>query len=180
MGIGWLYQRLLFPAPRPADAPAHRTEDAICQRRNSASCRQTLLSMTGLDFLQGVIDGRCPRRRSRRRSAFRSSEVEQGRAVFEGVPQIAHYNPIGIVHGGFAMTLLDSALACAMHTTLDKGEAYTTLEIKVNLVRPLTKETGLVRAEGRVLHRGRTRRAPRKATSRMRAASFTRTPRRRA
>jgi uncharacterized protein (TIGR00369 family) len=60
------------------------------------------------------------------------------------------------VHGGFAMTLLDSALGCAIHTTLGKGETYTTLEIKVNLVRPLTKETGPVRAEGRVIHRGRT------------------------
>ena len=76
--------------------------------------------------------------------------------MFTGEPQARHYNPIGTVHGGFAMTLLDSALACAIHSTLAKGETYTTLEIKVNLVRPLTKETGLVRAEGRILHRGRT------------------------
>jgi uncharacterized protein (TIGR00369 family) len=76
--------------------------------------------------------------------------------VFEGEPQSRHYNPIGSVHGGFAMTLLDSALGCAVHSMLGKGETYTTLEIKVNLVRPLTKDTGLVSAEGRILHRGRS------------------------
>jgi uncharacterized protein (TIGR00369 family) len=60
------------------------------------------------------------------------------------------------VHGGFAMTLLDSALGCAVFSTLLKGDTWTTLEIKVNLVRPLTKDTGMVRAEGRIIHRGRT------------------------
>lgn len=115
-----------------------------------------LLSHTGLDFLQGVVDGRLPAPPIAETLGFALVAVEKGRAIFEGVPQQRHYNPIGVVHGGFAMTLLDSALGCAVHTMLDKGEAYTTLEIKVNMVRPLTNETGLVRAEGRVLHRGRT------------------------
>ena len=87
---------------------------------------------------------------------FHLTEAEQGRAVFEGVPEFRHYNPIGTVHGGFAATLLDSALGCAIFSTLAKGEAWTTLELKFNLVRPLTKETGPVRAEGRIVHRGRT------------------------
>src|SRR5262249_43080356 len=87
---------------------------------------------------------------------FTLVEVEHGRAVFEGEPQFRHYNPIGTVHAGFAATLLDSAVACAVHSTLAKGEAYTTLEIKLNLVRALTSKTGAVRGEGRVLHRGRT------------------------
>jgi uncharacterized protein (TIGR00369 family) len=115
-----------------------------------------LLSESGLDFLQGVIDGRHPAPPIAQTLGFALVAVEKGRAIFEGTPQHKHYNPIGVVHGGFAMTLLDSALGCAVHTALDKGDAYTTLEIKVNLVRPLTKDTGLIRAEGRVLHRGRT------------------------
>jgi uncharacterized protein (TIGR00369 family) len=82
--------------------------------------------------------------------------VANGRAVFEGVPRYEHYNPIGTVHGGFAATLLDSALACAIFSTMRAGEAWTTLELKLNLVRALTEATGPVRAEGRVIHRGRT------------------------
>lgn len=117
---------------------------------------ETLLQYDGLTFLRGLIDGTFPAPPITQTLGFTLSEVEHGRAVFTGEPQARHYNPIGTVHGGFAMTLLDSALACAIHSTLAKGEAYTTLEIKVNLVRPLTQETGLVRAEGRVLHRGRT------------------------
>ncbi len=115
-----------------------------------------LLSQSGLDFLKGVIDGRLPAPPIAETLGFTLVAVENGRAIFEGVPEHRHYNPIGVVHGGFAMTLLDSALGCSVHTTLDKGDTYTTLEIKVNLVRPLTKDTGLIRAEGRILHRGRT------------------------
>ena len=117
---------------------------------------QVLLSHGGLDFLQGVIDGQFPAPPMAETLGFRLVAVEKGRAVFEGLPDHRHYNPLGVVHGGYAMTLLDSALGCSVHTTLDKGDAYTTLEIKVNLVRPLTKDTGLVRAEARILHRGRT------------------------
>lgn len=117
---------------------------------------ETLLEHDGLTFLRGLKEGRFPAPPITQTLGFTLSEVEAGRAVFTGEPQFKHYNPIGSVHGGFAMTLLDSALACAIHTTLAKGESYTTLEIKVNLVRPLSQDTGLVRAEGRVIHRGRT------------------------
>ena len=79
-----------------------------------------------------------------------------GRAVFEGLPEFRLYNPIGSVHGGFAATLLDSALGCAIFSTLAKGEAWTTLELKLNFVRAMNKDTGPVRAEGRIIHRGRT------------------------
>ncbi len=88
---------------------------------------------------------------------FHLTEADTGRAVFEGLPEARHYNPIGTVHGGFAATLLDSALGCAIFSTLAKGDGWTTLELKFNLVRPLTKDTGMVRAEGRIVHRGRTR-----------------------
>ena len=117
---------------------------------------ETLLQHDGLAFLRGLLEGRFPAPPITQTLGFTLSDVEYGRAVFTGTPQERHYNPIGTVHGGFAMTLLDSALACAIHSTLAKGETYTTLEIKVNLVRPLTKETGPVRAEGRLIHRGRT------------------------
>jgi uncharacterized protein (TIGR00369 family) len=117
---------------------------------------ETLTQHDGLTFLRGLRDGLFPAPPITQTLGFTLAEVDPGRAVFTGIPEFRHYNPIGSVHGGFAMTLLDSALACAIHSTLAKGETYTTLEIKVNLVRPLTSDTGTVRAEGRVIHRGRT------------------------
>jgi uncharacterized protein (TIGR00369 family) len=80
--------------------------------------------------------------------------VEPGRAVFAIEPMEYHYNPIGSVHGGVACTLLDSAMGCAVHTTLPAGVGYTTAELKVNLVRAITSATGLLEAEGKVIHRG--------------------------
>lgn len=118
--------------------------------------QETLLAQDGVAFLQGIIDGRFPPPPITQTLGFRLVLVEKGRVQFEGEPQPRHYNPIGSVHGGFAMTLLDSALACAVHSTLSKGEAYTSLEIKVNFVRPLGALTGPVIAEGRVIHRGRS------------------------
>jgi len=82
-------------------------------------------------------------------------EVELGRAVFAGVPGEHAYNPIGTVHGGYAATLLDSACGCAVHSRLAAKQAYTTVEIKVAYHKALTRETGLVRAEGVVLSMGR-------------------------
>ena len=78
-----------------------------------------------------------------------------GRVVFIGTPRFKHYNPIGTVHGGYAATLLDSCMACAVHTHLQPGQGYTTVEFKINLVRPMTAETGEVRAEGRTINVGR-------------------------
>ena len=78
------------------------------------------------------------------------------RRLGQCMPEFRHYNPIGVVHGGFAATMLDSALGCAIHSTLKKGEGYTTLELKVNLVRAITKDTGRLIAEGKLIHRGRT------------------------
>jgi uncharacterized protein (TIGR00369 family) len=86
---------------------------------------------------------------------FTLVEVDDGRAVFRGIPGEQHLNPIGSVHGGFAATLLDSALGCAVQTTLPAGVGYSTLELSVNLVRGITPATGPVLAEGRVVHAGR-------------------------
>jgi uncharacterized protein (TIGR00369 family) len=117
---------------------------------------EMLTSYDGLGFLTAMIAGTIPNPPMSETLGFHLVEVERGRAVFEGLPDYRHYNPIGTVHGGFAMTLLDSSLGCAVFSTLAKGDTWTTLELKVNLVRPLTKDTGVVRAEGRIIHRGRT------------------------
>ena len=92
-------------------------------------------SYDGLAFLRAIVDGTVPNPPISELMGFHLVEVEQGRAVFEGVPEFRHYNPIGTVHGGFAATLLDSALGCAIFSTLHKGDTWTTLELKLNFVR---------------------------------------------
>lgn len=115
-----------------------------------------LMRDDGVTFLREMVAGRYPVPPMAALLGFTLIEVDEGRAVFAGLPEPRHYNPIGVVHGGFAATILDSALGCAVHSTLKKGESYTTLELKVNLVRAITKDTGRVIAEGRIIHRGRT------------------------
>jgi uncharacterized protein (TIGR00369 family) len=117
---------------------------------------EALKTYDGLSFLKAIIAGTLPSPPMSEVLNFHLIEAENGRAAFEGTPEYRFYNPIGTVHGGFAATLLDSALGCAIFSTLAKGEGWTTLELKFNLVRPLTKDTGPVRAEGRIVHRGRT------------------------
>jgi uncharacterized protein (TIGR00369 family) len=117
---------------------------------------EVLTSYDGLGFLRAIVDGSVPQPPISETLGFHLVEADHGRAVFEGLPEFRHYNPIGSVHGGFAATLLDSALGCAIFSTIAKGDTWTTLELKFNLVRPLSKDTGPVRAEGRVVHRGRT------------------------
>lgn len=111
---------------------------------------------SGRDLLQRVVDGLYPAPPIAGLLNFALTEVEDGRVVFRGMPGERHLNPLGSVHGGWAATLLDSALGCAVHSLLDKGEAYTTAEFKVNLTRPITPKTGEVICEGRVIHKGRT------------------------
>jgi uncharacterized protein (TIGR00369 family) len=108
----------------------------------------------GLEFLVAIRDGRLPAPPVSRLLDFVLAEVEPGRAVFEGLPWEAQYNPIGSVHGGVVSTLLDSALSCAVHSTLPAGTGYTTVELKVNFVRPVVVGTGRLRCEGRVIHVG--------------------------
>ena len=110
--------------------------------------------LSGLDYLKLFVEGKRPPPPMASTLDFTMSEVEEGRAVFVGQPAEFHYNPIGVVHGGYAMTLLDSAMGCAVQSVLAAGEGYTSLETNVNFVRPITLETGRVRCEGTVLHRG--------------------------
>jgi len=112
--------------------------------------------LSGLEFIKAIFDGKLPSPPITATMGFTGGSVEEGKVTFVGEPGEHLYNPIGVVHGGFAMTLLDSAMGCAVHTTLGVGEAYTTLEAKVNFVRPITLETGPVRCEGTVIHRGGT------------------------
>jgi uncharacterized protein (TIGR00369 family) len=130
--------------------------DVDDQRNIGVTPVEKILDYDGLGFLKAIIDGTLPKPPIADLLGFDITEAETGRAVFECVPDFKHYNPIGTVHGGLAMTLLDSCMSCAIQTTLAKGEMYTTLEAKVNLVRGITKDTGLIRATGRLIHRGRT------------------------
>ena len=111
-------------------------------------------SLAGIDFLRAIRDGKLAAPPIAELLGFRLAEVEPGYAVFELTPAEQHYNPIGVVHGGLAMTLLDSAMGCSVHTKLPAGSGYTTLEVKVHLVRAVLASTGRLRAIGRLVHLG--------------------------
>jgi uncharacterized protein (TIGR00369 family) len=113
------------------------------------------LQLTGLDFMQRMIAGEFPPPPIAELLGFRLVEVSEGDAIFEVTPDDSHYNPIGVIHGGLAMTLLDSAAGCAVHTTLPLGQAYTSLETKVSFLRPVSSDSGLLRAHGWVTKPGR-------------------------
>jgi uncharacterized protein (TIGR00369 family) len=110
--------------------------------------------VTGLEFLRAIGAGELPGAPIAELLGIAPVEVEEGRVVFEAVPEPRHYNPIGTVHGGLAATLLDSAMGCAVHSTLPAGVGYTTVELKVNFTRPITSDTGRILSEGTVVHRG--------------------------
>lgn len=111
--------------------------------------------LPGLEVMRRMAAGELPQPAISHTLGFRLTEVDEGRAVFEGEPAEFHYNPIGTVHAGFALTLLDSAMGCALVTTLPADTPWTTLEVKANFTRALTSETGLVRCIGTVVHPGR-------------------------
>ena len=112
------------------------------------------VKLSGIDYMRELIAGRIAPPPIMKLLGYRLARVEEGLAVFECEPGEQHYNPIGVVHGGLAMTLLDSAMGCSVHTRLPLGKGYTTLEVKINLVRAITAQTGTVRATGRVIHFG--------------------------
>jgi uncharacterized protein (TIGR00369 family) len=114
-----------------------------------------LADKTGLEAMQAMLAGELPYPHIADTLDFSLVEAGAGKAVFQGTPQLAHYNPMGSVHGGWFATLLDSALGCAVQTMLPAGRAYTTAELGVNIVRAATLRTGPLRAIGTVLHCGR-------------------------
>jgi len=111
--------------------------------------------MSGLDFVRGLVDGTLPLNTIAQTLGYDVSEVENGRVVVTAIPNGIHLNPAGTVHGGFAATLLDSCMGLAVQSTLERGVGQTTLEFKISLLRPITPETGVIKAEGIVLSRGR-------------------------
>lgn len=116
---------------------------------------EQLVSLSGREMLDAMLAGRLPAPPIGRTLAFRLVEIDDGVAIFEGEPGEFLLNPLGTVHGGWAMTLIDSATSCALHTRLPAGAGYTTIETKVNMTRAIRAEDGPVRCEGRVLSQGR-------------------------
>jgi uncharacterized protein (TIGR00369 family) len=116
---------------------------------------EEVAGLTGLQLFEAMLAGSLPSAPIAETLDFLMVEIAHGHAVFQGRPLARHYNPMGGVHGGWFATLLDSALGCAVHSTLEAGRGYTTAELKVNIVRPLSEKVPLVRAEGRVIHLGR-------------------------
>ena len=110
--------------------------------------------MSGLEYMQKLMRGELPASPIGELMNFRLVEVSEGKAVMELEPSERFYNGVGIMHGGVAATLLDSALGCAVNATMPAGRIFTTLEMKVNYVRPLRRETGTVRCEASIIHVG--------------------------
>jgi uncharacterized protein (TIGR00369 family) len=114
-----------------------------------------LRTRSGAEFLEAIGKGELPMPHIGETLEFWPVEWQVGRMVFQGTPHIGHYNPIGSVHGGWIATILDSAVGCAVHSTLPAGTGYTTVELKLNYVRAVTAQSGPLRAEGKVVHVGR-------------------------
>ena len=110
---------------------------------------------TGLEMMEAMLRGEIPYPPIAKTLSFQILEVSHGRALFQGAPLYEHLNPMGGIHGGWFATLLDSALGCAVHTTMPAGRGYTTAELGVNLVKALSPKVQRVRAEGKVIHAGR-------------------------
>jgi uncharacterized protein (TIGR00369 family) len=115
----------------------------------------TAKTMSGLQLLTGIMEGTLPAPPIQQTLGFHLVQVERGSTVFAGNPKFEYYNPLGSVHGGYTAALLDSCMACAVHSTLEAGYSYATLEIKINYVRAITSDTHGVRAEGKVISSGK-------------------------
>jgi len=111
--------------------------------------------MTGLEFVQGLANGTLPHNTMAGTLGYEIVEAERGRVVVTAEPKDSHLNPAGTVHGGLAATMLDSCMGLAIQTLLDRGVGSTTLEFKISFVRPITPQTGPIRAEGTVINHGR-------------------------
>jgi len=116
---------------------------------------EVMASMPGIDFVRAIFDGKLPAPPIMQNIEPFDSTAEPGVVVMHSIPGLRHYNPIGSVHGGYAATLLDSAMGLAVHSMLPVGTGYTTLEFKVSFIKGMTKDSGLVRTEGRTLNVGR-------------------------
>lgn len=116
--------------------------------------REAILKESGLEQLRGIVEGRHAPPPFALTTECRLIEIEEGRAVFEGTPTSAFFNPLGSIHGGWTAGIMDSAMACAVHSLLNPGQGYTTLEFRVHLVRAVMPSVGKLFCEGRIVHRG--------------------------
>jgi uncharacterized protein (TIGR00369 family) len=131
------------------------SETALRKNEYGVTPIEILASMPGLDFVRGIFSGKLPEPPIMQNVEPFDCTAEPGVVVINSVPGMRHYNPIGSVHGGYAATLLDSAMGLAVQTTLPAGTGYTTLEFKLSFIRGMSKDTGPVRTEGKTLHVGR-------------------------
>lgn len=115
---------------------------------------EQVAGMDGMEVFEAIFSGRLPSPPIGHTLDFVPIEIAAGRTVFQGRPALGHYNPIGTVHGGWIATLLDSCVGCAVHSSLPAGKAYTTAELKINYIRPVTTRVKLLRAEGKTIHVG--------------------------
>jgi len=134
--------------------PAEDTRSRTITWKDPAATAAVGAKMAGLEYVRAVQSGELPPPPIATLMNFSIAELDEGRAVFIGEPGEEHYNPIGVVHGGYASTILDSALGCSVHTTLPIGTAYTSQTLEVKYLRPILRDTGAVRAESIVIHRG--------------------------
>ncbi|MGD1065714.1 MAG: PaaI family thioesterase [Vulcanimicrobiaceae bacterium] len=132
------------------------TRERIVRWEDPAASLELVRTSAGIDALRLLVSGAAAPPPIAVLMNIRLAEVDEGHAVFEGDPGEEHYNPIGSVHGGFALTIMDSALGCSIHTLLPAGVGYTTSDVQVRFIRGMTKETGTVRCEGTALHVGRS------------------------
>lgn len=130
-------------------------EPFIAVKPEDLATREVLLSQSGHDFMRGMLEGRVAHPAISGALGYRLHVVEEGRVIFRGAPSFAHTNPVGGVHGGWYGTLLDSCMACAVMSMLQKGQYYTTLEYRVNITRALPVGTE-IDAEGIIQHMGRS------------------------
>jgi uncharacterized protein (TIGR00369 family) len=131
-----------------------RTQRLFETRQIGVVSREVLLAEDGSSFLTGMLNGRHPCAPYSDTMDIELVEVDEGRVVFVGKPSARYLNPVGTIHGGWAATILDGAMAYCVHSTLKAGEGYTTIEMKINYVRPLLPSTGIVRCESKLIHRG--------------------------
>lgn len=129
-------------------------KEELTQRRFGVATMADIAGLTGRQILERMLAGDLPASPIARTLTFWLAEVGDGLVTFEGEPSADYLNPLGIVHGGWALTIIDSATGCAGHTTLAPGQSYTSIETKVNFSRAIRPETGLVRCTGRVVTRG--------------------------
>ena len=132
------------------------TRERLVQWEDPAATIDFVRHSAGIDAIRAIAASERTRPPISVLMNFSITEVEEGRVVVEGYPGEEHYNPIGVVHGGFALTIFDTAMSCSIHTLLPAGVGYTTTDVQVRFIRGVTVATGTVRCEGRALHVGRS------------------------